>query len=397
MNPAFFSANRQNLQKTLGGGSVIVLAGYGEMQRTNDAAWPFEQEANFWYLSGIEAPDWWLIIEGDKSWAVAPEVDDIKQAFDGSLSNNDAVAVSGVDHVISRDEAMSLLRRIAKKHSLTYTAGHPRLVREHATFNLNPTLNEMQSILERTFQNVESCNRHLSQLRAIKQPLEIEAIQKAIKFTVDSIKNVKRDLSNFRFEYEIEAALSYDMRRNGSDGQAYSPIIAAGSNACTLHYVQNNAKLSRPSLLLMDVGAKYHGYAADISRTYALGKPTAKQRQVHNAVQKAQKDIISYIEPGLQFDVYQSMVQRRMSKALQELKLNPDKVFEYMPHAIGHGLGVDVHDSMAGYDSFQVGMVVTVEPGLYLHEDKIGVRIEDDILVTDTGRKNLSSALPTDI
>ena len=380
----------------LGSGAFMVVTGYSEMQQSHDMAAPFIQEGNFWYLTGIEAPDWWLIIEGSgKSFAVAPEIDDVKQTFDGSLDPMRAKAISGVDRVISRGEAQGIIRASSRGHSIAYTVDQPKYIREHAGFHLNPAQHELRQLLERTYPSVKDCSRELATLRTIKQPEEIKLITHAIKITTDAFKTMKAELSQYKHEYEAEAKLTHEIRRVGASGHAYAPIVAGGAHACTLHYVANDALLTKKSLLLFDVGAKYGGYAADISRTYAAGMPTKRALEVHDAVREAQAAIISLMKPGLGFVEYQKHVDDIMGQALTKLSLDPEKLHDYMPHAIGHGLGIDVHDTLAGYDSLQPGMVLTVEPGIYLPEEGIGVRIEDDILITENGHKNLSGSLET--
>lgn len=394
MKSTFFKHNRQALHEKLGSGALVVITGYSEMQQTHDMAAPFVQEGNFWYLTGIEAPDWWLIMEGSgKSFAVAPEIDSVKQTFDGSLDPKRAKEISGVDRVIGRDEAQSIIRASAHGHSIVYTVDQPKYIREHAGFHLNPAQHDLRQLLERTYPNVSDCTKELATLRTIKQPEEIEMITRAVKISVDAFKKMKEELGTYKFEYEAEAKLTHEIRRVGAAGHAYAPIVAGGEHACTLHYVQNDSPLKKPSLLLFDVGAKYGGYAADISRTYAVGKPTKRAIAVHDAVQEAQAEIIALMKPGLGFVEYQKHVDTIMEVALKRLKLDPEKLHEYMPHAIGHGLGIDVHDTLAGYDSLQPGMVLTVEPGIYLSDEGVGVRIEDDIVITDKGHKNLSSSL----
>ena len=402
MNDVFYSNNRQQLAKVLNG-SVVVLSAYAQMQRGNDMAFGFEQEANFWWLTGIEAPDWWLIIDGTrgKSWLVAPQISDAHLIFDGSLSAEEAKRISGVDAVIVRDEAMHILRDLAKKHSVAYTLGEQPHA-EHFDFTLNPAIKTMRDMVDRTFKAVQDCRKDLAKLRAIKQPEEIVAMKKAIALTIAGFQSVKSRLPAMNYEYEIEAELTHYFRRSGARGHAYDPIVAGGKNACTLHYVANQDRLKKNHLVLLDIGARVEGYAADITRTYAVAEPTARQRQVHGAVQTAHQRIVQLIEPQLTIEAYQRGVDIIMTEALLELGLmnNSDDTknyHKYFPHAISHGLGVDVHDSLGGPAALQPGMVLTIEPGIYIPEESIGVRIEDDILVTEGGHTNLSARLSTDL
>lgn len=398
MKPSFFRNNRKKLVEKIGG-ALVVIAAYNKTQRMNDMAHIFEQEANFWYLCGIEAADWLLIIDGNgqKSWLVAPEIDEVHQTFDGSLSSESAQLVSGVDSVVSHSEGRSLLRQLARKHSMVYTIGHPSYSAQY-DFSLNANIMQTKQLLEQIFARVQECNNELNELRAIKQPEEIVAIKKAVRTTISAFEQVKSCLPTLRYEYEIAAEFDYEIKKRNAR-HAYDPIVAAGKNACTLHYTDNSARLAKPNLILCDVGARVDGYAADITRTLAYGNLTKRQIAVYAAVQKAQQQIIAMLKPGLSVTHYQSKVDTIMIDALKSLCLvktdNIAALRRYMPHAVSHGLGVDVHDSLGRPRYFEPNMVLTVEPGIYIPEEKIGVRIEDDILVTEKRATNLSAKLST--
>lgn len=402
LQASFFVSNRERLTHRLSGGTAVFSA-YTKMQRTNDIASAFEQEANFWWLTGIESPDWQLIIDGTrgKSWLVMPQVSITSQIFDGSLSAADAKEISGVSDVLSHDEALKILRDLSKKHSVAYTLGD-QPYSEYLDFVLNPAPKKLHEQLIRTFNSVRDCRKELAGLRAIKQPEEIAAIQGAINLTVDAFNEVKSLIAACKYEYEIEAAFTYHFQMHGPSKHAYDPIVASGKNATTLHYVANNMKLKKRELLLLDIGARLDGYPADITRTYTTKEPTKRQVQVHTAVAEAQREIISLLMPELSVEQYQREVDRIMIESLMSLGLMTDASDEktyrrYFPHAVSHGLGVDVHDSLGTPKYFQSGMVLTVEPGIYIPEENIGVRIEDDIAITATGHTNLSGRLSTDL
>lgn len=400
MKSDFFELNRQRISGQLKSG-VLVLTGYHSIQLSADMAAPFEQEANFWYLTGITEPDWWVIMDmtAGSSWLVAPDLSDSHLVFDGSLSPEAASATSGIKKVISRREADEVLRRLAKTHSLAYTLGkipHSDML----GFQLNSAGQDMYQMLDRIFGSVQDCRKELAALRAIKQVDEIGLIKQAISLTSDVFQSVKQSIDSYKYEYEIEAEFSYQFRRAGASGHAYSPIVASGGNACTLHYGANSAKLRKPSMVLLDIGARLNGYPADITRTYSLGKSTKRQLEVHGAVQAATAEIIGLLKPGLGLQEYSQAADQIMQRHLIELGLmkgesDTEAYRKYFPHAISHGLGVDVHDSLGGYKYFEPGMVLTVEPGIYIPEENLGVRIEDNILITDKGHDNLSSSLST--
>lgn len=397
----FYTNNRHQLARQVGGG-VFVFAAYSKMQRGSDYAARFEQESNFWWLTGIEAPDWQLIIDGtrNKSWLVMPQTSDINHVFGGSLSSEEAIRISGVSDVILYNDGIAMLRELAKKHTIAYMLGsHPYL--EYFDFTLNPADKKLRDTLTRLFATVRDCRKELSALRAMKQPEEIQAMRQAINLTVEGFKLVKEKLPSLKYEYEVEAEFDYLFRRKGA-AQAYEPIIAAGEHACTLHYYANRGMLKKRELVMMDVGARHYGYVADISRTYALGQPTKRQIAIHAGVQAAHKAIIALIGPDVEVRTYHERVDEIMITTLLELGLMSDSTDTtlyrtYFPHAISHGLGLDAHDSLGAPAYFKPGMVLTVEPGIYIPAEGIGVRIEDDILITATGHDNLSGKLSTDL
>lgn len=394
MKASFFVQNRRALSQVLGAGLVIVTA-YHDMQRGNDMAHPFEQEANFWYLTGIDASRWIVIYDGqrDHTWLMRPTLGEVERIFDGSLDDKTALAQSGADEVIGEEEFEPLLRQLTRHHSTVHTISPKK---DEHSFVANPAQRVLTKRLERLFANVSDCAKTLARQRSIKQPDEIRAIERAIKLTVGAFEEAQRAISTCKYEYELQAVFDYAFARHGAN-HAYDPIVAGGERACTLHYVKNSAPLKQHSLVLCDVGARYDGYAADITRTFAVGEPTKRQLAVHTAVVDAQAQIIECMKPGISIETYQENVDRIMGDALDSLGFasNVDTVRRYMPHAVSHGLGIDVHDRLGGAKEFEPGMVLTVEPGIYLPNERIGVRIEEDILITDRGIKNLSRSLST--
>ena len=399
MKADFFQANRARLVRECRDGILLVTA-YTQQQRSGDAAFGFEQEANFWWLTGVDAPDWQLLqdISAGKAWLIAPEVDAVHHVFDGSLAPDEAQARSGVDGVLNRQEADEKIAAYAQKGTAIWVLGDDPQAKYY-DFSVNPAPVALRRAVRRRFHDVRDARPVLSRLRAIKQPAELVAMQRAIDGTIEAFEHVRSTLGRYAYEYEVEAEFGYYFRRHGFTGHAYDPIVAAGAHACTLHYDTNNGPLKKSELLLMDIGARADGYAADITRTYTVGTPTARQRDVHQAVQSAHQQIIDLIQPGGAVREYHESVDRIMRQAIASLGLQSDEAAyrRYFPHAVSHGLGVDVHDSLGRPEEFVPQMVLTVEPGIYIPEEGIGVRIEDDILVTDDGRRNLSAALSTDL
>lgn len=396
MNSSFFENNRQTLLERTKA-DLIVIAGNVAMQRSNDMAYPFQQESNFWYLTGINEADWWIILEPHKTTLVAPDIDETHRIFDGGMSTETAMSISGADEVLTNTAGEALLLKLDILETVYSLGDDPH--EDHYDFTLNPGQVEMYDHLQDVFVEVKDCRVIISRLRAIKQPEEITAIKKAIALTVDAFLAVRQSFTDYANEYEIEATFSHHFRSHGANGHAYDPIVAGGSNACTLHYIKNDSPLRDGDVILLDVGASVDGYAADISRTYAKGVISDRYTQVHLEVEKAHKKIISLLKPGLIVKEYMTQVDVIMKQALTNLGLLKDeKDYRiYFPHSISHGLGIDVHDSLGNPDTFKSGMVLTVEPGIYILEEGIGVRIEDDILITEFGHENLSEMLPTSL
>lgn len=389
---------RRNKLSAVLDGEPAVFTAFAAMQQTNDSSGPFVQESSFFWLTGIVEPGWKLVLSNGESRLVSSTKSEIHHIFDGGMSADEALSISGVVEVIAEDAYSDLLKQIAKENPSVYTLlRHPHS--NEYDFVLNPASQKLHSQLQRIFPEVIDCRKELSKLKAIKSSEEIELIQRAIDISIEGFNKVQEALTTAKFEYQTEATLTYAFRSAGSEGHAYEPIVGTGKNACTLHYIANNDTYAKNGLVLIDAGARVGGYAADITRTYAIGKPSQREQDVHRQVEKAHKAIIDLIKPGIRINEYQDKVDEIMQQALESLNLlkAPDDYRRYFPHAVSHGLGIDVHDSLGGFEAFQPGMVLTVEPGIYIPEEGIGVRIEDDILVTKEGNRNLSAALPTSL
>lgn len=395
----FFRLHRQKLAQKLSGGLVVVWANR-MMQRRNDMAYAFMQESDFWYLSGINEPDWVLIYDGtrDHAWIVQPKLTASEKLFDGEADADSLCRVSGADEAIGMDDFEQLLRTLARKHSTVYTSQlASSAIAERVV--ANPAQQQIHKVLERVFQSVINCRSDIAQLRAIKSDDEVAAIARAVDVTVSAFETVRQQIDTNQHEYAIEATLGHCFRKVGA-AHAYDPIVAGGGHACTLHYVANNQSVRKGSAVLIDAGAELDGYCADITRTYVRGTPTKRYQQLHHALQDAQRQIIDSIAPHMPIADYLRHVDGVMQRMLCDVGLlrapDDERYREYFPHAISHGLGIDVHDSLGGLRTLDPGMVLTVEPGVYIRDENIGIRLEDDIVVTRTGCRNLSKRLSTD-
>lgn len=388
----FFAQNRKRLIKQFKPNSFIVLTAFTELQRTNDFAYPFEQESNFWYLTGINASDWRLIIDTDsgEAWLVAPQLSEVQELFDGGLTRDEAEQTTGIRQIVAKREGAALLRQLMAKKQHIYTLV-PQSVRWYG-FSPNPAQRNLIRQLDKA--KIVDIRQLLAKQRAIKQPAEIEAIQQAINTTIAGIQAMAQELPKLTHEYQAEAAYTTACLRQGAR-QAWEPIFAAGKNACLIHYVANSSPLKTDQWLLFDVGVRQHGYVADIARTIPLGRPSQRQLEVHQAVLRVRDFATNLLRPGQNVREYLEAVDNCMIHELKQLGLlkRANQLRTFFPHAISHGLGIDPHDPLGRPEVFAENMILTVEPGIYSPEEELGIRIEDDILITADGPKNLSAAL----
>lgn len=402
----FFVGNRQKLRQLFTGTAPIVLSANGRLQRASDEAYAFHQDRSFWYLTGISEPDVLLVIDKDKEYLIVPEREAVREAFDGAVDNELLSVVSGVQEVVGLKEGWKRLELRLKKVQHVATLAALQTYMDSWGMYSNPARTTLIRRIKEVNQDIEllDLRQHLAKMRMVKQPEEIAAIQQAIDITIDTLKDVTKPatLAKYGFEYELEADITRGFRRRGASGHAFDPIVASGKRACTLHNVANNHALASDELVVIDVGAEVHHYAADITRTKSLSdKPSRRQEQVFGAVFEAQQYAFNLLKPGVILRDYEKQMEQFVGEKLRELGLiktiDKESVRRYFPHAASHFLGLDVHD-VGDYDQpLEPNMVLTVEPGIYIPEESIGIRLEDDILITEAGNEILSAKLPSQL
>ncbi len=399
----FFAGNRERLRQLFTGIAPIVMTANGLLQRASDEAYQFNQDASFWYLTGCEDPDVLLVMDKQKEYLIVPNRGPVKLAFDGGVDFESLKTRSGVADIVDGKEGWHRLeKRLKKVKNVATLAANPRYI-EHFGIYSNPARAELIQRIKSYNEEIEllDLRPHLMRMRMVKQEPEITALQHAVDITIDTVKEVTKQskFGKYKFEYEIEADLSRGFRRRGAAGHAFTPIVASGPRACTLHNVSNEGKLNREHMLTMDIGAEFNHYSADITRTYALGIGMShRQQQVYEAVKEVQDFAFSLLKPGVLIREYDKKIEDFMGEKLRELNLiktiNRDSVREFFPHATSHFLGLDTHDAGDYAHPLEPGVVLTVEPGIYIPAEGIGVRIEDDVVITNTGIKNISGRLP---
>lgn len=396
----FFSGNRDKLQAELDS-NLIVLSANGLMQRSADTTFAFRQDSNFWYLTGVDEPDFVLVLNGTGTFLIAPKRDSHRDQWDGAINKKAMREISGIDEIVEHHDGWNQLDKLLKKYKKVHTIAPAEVYLEHFGFYANPARGMLLSALQKHKKlEIVDIRKQIARMRQIKQPAELAAIQRAIDLTARSLTRVQKKLAQYKNEREVVADLTHDFLHAGADGHAYTPIIASGRNAATIHYVKNNQPIDPAELLLLDVGAEVHGYSADITRTYAVAEPSRRQRDVHRAVMEVYTAAMNLLKPGVDMKSYEQQVDKLMARQLKKLGLLDDvedkrKLKKYYPHLTSHFLGLDTHDAADYQQPLEPGMVLTVEPGIYIPEENIGIRIEDDVLITKDGVKNLSESLPT--
>lgn len=398
----FFTGNRQKLRQLFQGKAPIVITAAGLLQRSGDTAFAFNQDASFWYLTGLDYPDLVLVMDKDREYLVVPDRDAVFEAFNGALDKTELSRRSGIAEIVGAAEGWRQLAARLKKVRHVATLAAPPAYLEGYGMYTNPARRRLIHSLKKHNPMLEllDLTDHLAKLRMVKQPEELAAIQTAIDVTAKGMKTALKQpkLGRYAWEYEVEAELTRAFRKNGAGGHAFDPIIAGGARACTIHHLSNDGRLAADELLVVDVGAEVEHYAADITRTVALGTPSRRQLAVHAAVAEVQDFAMNLIRPGTVLKDYEAQVEHFMGEKLRELGLiktiEREQVRRYYPHATSHYLGLNVHDVGDRQGDVPVGAVLTVEPGIYIPEEGLGVRIEDDVLVIEDGIRVLSDQLP---
>jgi Xaa-Pro aminopeptidase len=391
-NKQFFAGNRERLMQALPD-SLIVMTANASLQQSADLAFPFRQDSSFWYLTGIAEPDLLLVIDTKKASAtiLLPEQNDYQIEWDGVIETTSYQQTSGVTSFESQTSLKKIIKE-AKKAGLSICSLQPSANRvEPYGFYANPARRLLFDLLKECgVGEPKDIRVELARLRQVKQNPELEAIKTAIQATATSLEATKERLETFTTEKDIERAISAGFFAAGADGHAYEPIVASGKNASIIHYNKNNQPLKNKELVLLDVGAQVDGYAADISRNWAVGKPTNRQQEIWSAVIELQDEAFSLLKPGVLLRGYQETMEARAAKMLERLGKSPRQ----FPHGFSHFLGLDVHDTGDYAAPLVPGSVLTVEPGFYFPDEGIGVRVEDNILITEKGYTNLSVKIP---
>ncbi len=398
MNREFFAEKRLELIEKLPNNSVLVLYSGKAPEWSGDQKYRFSINKNFYYVTGIEEENYIYVAEKRD---VINEVIFIER-------DNDIRIIKFSGHKKSKEQIYDLtkIKNIKYVDEFEEVLEQSELEGYNVYLEFNRQNNEFYQKFKLKmgdmFENLKiiDINPMISEMRLKKESCEIENIKRAIEITKQGIMNMLKNTSKCMFENEIEAYYDYEIKSNGVFEKAFDSIVASGSNAAILHYEKNNAKLYEGDLVLVDLGVKVENYSSDISRTFPVrGKFSERQKTIYNIVLKAQKDTINGVKSGMTLRELNVITKNSFIQSCKQIGLiNEDQEIEnYYYHSVSHPLGLDTHDCREYANKIEEGMVITIEPGLYIQEEGIGIRIEDDILVTANSCEVLSESIPKEI
>lgn len=412
LNPEIFVENRQRFVEKMDKQSIAIFNSNDELPTNADQLYRFKQNSDIIWLTGIEQEDSMLILFPDNPDPKYQEVlvlvrpNELKEKWDGHrLRAKEATAISGIKTIVWLDAVDASLQPWIHWADTIYLNSNEN----DRKANLVPVRDYRYAEMMKQrypLHNYKRSAKILKGLRAIKTSLEVEVMQKAMDITDNTFRELLRFIKPGVMEYEIEAEIYHSFLKQRATGPAYSSIIASGDRARTLHYVENNQECKDGEMILMDFGAEYGNYCADLTRTVPVnGKFTARQSEVYNACLHLHHYAASILKPGITILDYTEKVGDEATGQFKKIGLLKEEDIKnedpenraykkYLYHGISHHLGIDVHDLGTRTEPIQAGMVFTIEPGIYIEEEKMGVRIENNFWVTGSGNKDLMNNIP---
>lgn len=407
-----FIQNRKRFTSKMQPNSIAIFVSNDEFPLNGDALHHYQQNSDLFWLSGIEQEGSMVILFPNnpdpkyREVLVLTRPQELKEIWDGKrLRANEATAISGMKTIVWSDVLDGMLQQwIHLADSIYLDSNENDRKNNLVRTNEYRFIDEMQS--RYPLHQYLRAAKILKDLRGIKTKEEVQVIQKAIDITEVAFRRLLKFIQPGVYEYEIEAEIFHSFLSQRATGPAYHSILASGDNARTLHYVSNNNQCKDGELILMDFGAAYGGYNADLTRTVPVnGKFTKRQKEVYNACLHLHDYAKSILKPGISVLKYTDKVGEEATKQFLKIGLlsksdikNEDAenraYRKYLYHGISHHLGIDVHDLGTRTEPIQAGMVFTVEPGIYIKEEKMGVRIENNIWITKTGNQDLFKNIP---
>ena len=412
IDPTLFVENRNRLVKLLKPNSIAVFNSSDIMPTSADGVFPFIQQTDLFYLCGVDQEESVLVIFPDAKEEKHTEILFVRETneqiaiWEGQKYSKDGASrVSGIKTVYWHKEFENIFKGLVCQADNVYLNTN-----EHLRADMAVETRDSRFIqwCQRVFplHNFERLAPLMHDLRAVKSPAEVDIIKQACDITEKAFRRLLGFIKPGVWEFEIEAEIFHEFIRSRSRGPAFASIVASGIDSCTLHYIKNDKQCRSGDLVLMDFGAEYAHYNADLTRTVPVnGKFSERQKAVYNAVLTVQRGAIELLRPAMTIDTYHAQVGRIMESELIKLGLldsaqvkhqPQDKPLykQFFPHGTSHHLGLDVHDYGDKFRKFEPGMVFTCEPGIYIPNEAIGIRIENDILITDADPVDLTANIP---
>ena len=396
MNKEFYKNNRSKVLESIDDNSLLILFAGKAPKKTADEKYPFTPNRNFYYLTGIDEENHILVLSKingkTNEYLFIKEVDPIAEKWEGKTIRKEEVSqICMIEDVKYLGEFNNFIEKVVlNKEEINI---YLDLEEENTSYKyVNEIKHKYYNI------NIKNAFKLIGNLRLIKTNEEVSRIRKAIDITIEGVKELMRNSKSGIKEYELEAYFDFICKKNGVKDFAFKTIAAAGKNATVLHYVTNDSELKDGDLILFDLGAQYKYYNGDISRTFPInGKFTERQKEVYNAVLRVNEKVIKEMKPGVKFVDLNKKAKDWISEECISLGLMTEKddVSKFYYHSIGHCLGMDTHDiELENRDvTFEPGMIYTVEPGIYIENESIGIRIEDDVLITEDGNEVLTKEM----
>ena len=415
MNKNLFAKNREKLFAKLPENSLAIINSNDEMPRNGDQLFKFRQNSDLFYLTGINQPKTILLISPDNPNENFREILFTTQPtelfstwYGHQADKNELTSISGIKNIMWLEDFEITLKDLMINAENVFLSSNEyiKFIPDFPDRNHRFTLELKEKYPLHSYKRLAPI---LAGLRLIKEPEEIAAIQKACDITAKAFERVLKQTKPDIYEFQIEAEISYEFTVNAADAHAYYPIIASGENACTLHYIENRGICKNGDLLLMDFGCEINNYTSDCSRTIPVnGKFTERQKACYQSVLTVYKEILTHFVVGNTIDNLNKETNRLIEKELVKLGLFSEADItaqnigtplfkKYFMHGVSHFLGLDVHDVGSKQIQFQEGMILTCEPGIYIKEEKMGIRLENDILITKDGPVNLMKNIPMEI
>jgi Xaa-Pro aminopeptidase len=398
MTKDFFVQNRSRLAEVLPDESLTILFAGQAPYKTADERYKFVPNRNFYYLTGINEPNVKLIIKKTRNEVTETlfieKADPVMEKWDGkTVSKEEAGDISGIKTIQYLDTFETTLSKTFFMENIKQVCLDLECREWVGT---QTKTSEFTKHLREHYPHISIHNVYpdICELRVIKTADEIQKIKEAIEITKDGIYNVLKNAKAGMMEYQVEAHFDYTLKSAGVKDFAFTTILASGKNATVLHYEDNDAQINQGDLILLDLGAQKDYYNSDISFTFPVdGTFTPRQKEIYNIVLKALKETTKIIKPGLTYAELDNQANKIIAEELKNIGLIQDdsELSKYYYHKVSHFLGLDTHD-VGSYNNrvLEPGMVITIEPGVYIEEESIGIRLEDDILVTEDGFENLS-------